>query len=58
MPANDILQASRALRNSPVFLVAAVITVSLGIGASTVIFSVTNAVLIPRFLTKIPLAWP
>src|SRR5262245_32449679 len=42
----DFTFAVRTLRRSPVFTVAAVTTIALGIGASTAIFSVTNAVLL------------
>ncbi|HKM91669.1 MAG TPA: ABC transporter permease [Candidatus Acidoferrales bacterium] len=42
----DFAFAARALRNSPVFAVTAIITIALGIGASAAIFSVTNAVLL------------
>ncbi len=42
----DITYAFRSLRKSPVFFLAAAGTIALGIGASTAIFSVTNAVLI------------
>src|ERR1700712_824450 len=43
---NEITYAWRAVAKSPVFAVTAVLTIALGIGASTAIFSVTNAVLL------------
>ena len=42
----DFSFAWRTLRRSPVFTSAAVATIALGVGASTAIFSVTNAVLL------------
>ena len=46
MPGKDVVYAARALAKSPVFLITSVVTIALGIGASTAIFSVTNAVLL------------
>src|ERR1700680_1910776 len=42
----DLIYAARSLTKSPVLLATAVITIALGIGSSTAIFSVTNALLL------------
>jgi predicted permease len=50
----DLLFAARTLRRSPVFTLAAALTIAIGIGASTAIFTVTNSVLLRPLPYKDP----
>src|ERR1041385_97560 len=49
---NDLSYAFRTLRKSPIFTITVIVTIALGVGASTAIFSVTNGVLLRQLPYK------
>ncbi len=51
---NDLLNAAPTLRKAPGFTVAAAVTIALGIGASSAIFSVTETVLLRALPYRAP----
>src|SRR5438093_1718070 len=54
MLSKDLIYAFRTLRKNPAFAITSIVTIGLGIGASTAIFSVTNAVLLRPLPYKDP----
>ena len=53
----EISYAARQLRNAPGFATLAVLTLALGIGANTAMFTVIESVLCGPCLISIPIGW-
>ena len=53
----DLRYGLRSLAKAPAFATAAIAALALGIGATTAIFSVVNAVVLGRFRMPTPTGW-
>jgi hypothetical protein len=54
LPTNDLRLAVRGLRRSPLFAVVAILSLALGIGANTAIFTLIDQILLRKLPVKNP----